>query len=60
MLTHQRQLEALKQHIKKLQDEKFWGTVHLRFREGDLVLTTIEKTIPTELLEEQLVIEENK
>lgn len=50
MVTRQQQIDAVVRLLKKKQTEGFWGKITLSLRSGDLTMTEVNQTIPTDQL----------
>jgi hypothetical protein len=50
MLTPEKQREAVARLLATLRAEKFFGEVIMQFRDGNLVMTRVNQTLPTEAL----------
>jgi hypothetical protein len=49
-ISFEKQREAILLKIEQLQNAKFWGEMILTLRGGDLKMTKVSQTIPTEKL----------
>jgi len=48
MITPEKQRASVLRYMTQLHDERFWGQLILRFRDGELVVVEPRSTIPIE------------
>lgn len=56
MITVQAQRNAVDRLMTRLHETRYWGQVVLQYRDGQLVMSKLEQTIPTEALCEEMKV----